>query len=62
VPCADAEILPWRINIDTKAWRNGTLTAVEIDGARLRLHQAVGPALAPKAPERPAMETTPSVG
>jgi serine/threonine protein phosphatase 1 len=62
VPCTEAEILPWRINIDTKAWRNGTLTAVEIDGGRMRLHQAVGPALLSKTPETPAIEATPSVG
>ena len=53
VPCSAVEILPWRINIDTKAWRAGVLTAVEIDGGRMRLHQAVGPALAPKTPDPP---------
>jgi serine/threonine protein phosphatase 1 len=62
VPCAATEILPWRINIDTKAWRNGMLTAVEIDSARMRLHQAVGPAFAPKVLETPTMETSPSDG
>lgn len=53
VPCAEAEILPWRVNIDTKAWRAGVLTSAEIDGPRMRLHQAVGPALAPKEPDPP---------
>lgn len=53
VPCAEAEILPWRVNIDTKAWRAGVLTAAEIDGPRIRLHQALGPALAPKEADPP---------
>lgn len=53
VPCSEVEILPWRVNVDTKAWRAGVLTAVEIDGAQMRLHQAVGPALALKVPDPP---------
>lgn len=54
VPCEKTEILPWRVNLDTKAWRSGILTAAEIDGSRLRLHQAIGPAISSKRLEIPS--------
>ena len=53
VPCAETEILPWRVNIDTKAWRTGVLTAAEIDGPRICLHQALGPARVSKEADQP---------
>lgn len=48
VPCLQVEILPWRVNIDTKAWSTGILTAVEIEGSRMRFHQAIGPTYGPE--------------
>ncbi len=37
------EVYPWRVGIDTGAYSNGILTAVEIQGQFLRFHQAVDP-------------------
>ena len=40
-PRREPELLPNRINVDTRAYDSGRLTAVQLDGSRLRLIQAV---------------------
>lgn len=44
----EVELLPNRINVDTRAYDTGRLTAVQLDGSRLRFIQAIGDA--PKSP------------
>jgi serine/threonine protein phosphatase 1 len=46
-PRREAELLPNRINVDTRAYDTGRLTAVQLDGSRLRLIQAIGDAIQP---------------
>lgn len=42
-PRSEPEILANRVNLDTEAWRTGTLSAIAVDGKDKRLLQVFGP-------------------
>lgn len=48
-PTRDPERLPWRIGVDTGAWRSGRLSAVRLNGAEQALFEVRGP----RAPDTP---------
>ena len=49
-PTREPQRLPWRIGVDTEAWRSGRLSAVRLNGAEQALFDVCGP----RAPETTA--------